>query len=465
MSKLDFFSRSHADERFGAMLESKNYRAGADDFIAMCENFPNQAYCAYLAGLALQYLNDLPAATAYHERAVALDPENVETLLHLTVLLCEQHQFQRAQEPALQLLNLAPDHPVGWFHLSHIYLHTHRPVVAEHGFRRTLELLPHLAPAHFGLACTLIQRKKWAEAWNEFEWRPQHSNMRATIENAAPLWQNDSLDDASLVVIADQGHDDAVQFARFIPELAKLCNDIRVWAPPETVDVFTRIPGVKRASSDLAQLTPADYFVPLLSLPHRLQKNLDGVPPQPPYLKADPARVEHFRTLLTSSGNALCIGIVMTNDQGLTIPAAELAAIFEIPNIRWINLHPGAPAADAIAAGVEDWSTRLRDYGDVAALCANLDGVIGIASTSLHVAGAMQVPSIGLLQATANWRWGKNGERSAWYPAMTFTRQSDPASWSDAAAQAAVHARLWRMNLRKPVPTVSGDIPAPAVRV
>jgi len=204
-------------------------------------------------------------------------------------------------------------------------------------------------------------------------------------------------------------------------------------------------------------LPPFDFHVPLLDLPRLLGTTLETVPAAVPYLSADPARVERWRDILAGDPPGLRVGLVWSgnphhgNDRNRSVLLRDFEPLADVPGVTFVSLQKGAAASQAsdstLRLKVVDHTPRLIDFGETAALLANLDLVVTVDTSVAHLSGALARPTWVLLPFAPDWRWMLERTDSPWYPTMRLFRQPAPGQW--AAVVRSVKTELGRMEGRR----------------
>lgn len=241
-----------------------------------------------------------------------------------------------------------------------------------------------------------------------------------------------------LLLQAEQGFGDTLQFVRYAALCAARGASVTVRAPAPLRGLLARVPGVARAVADDAPPPPADCMAPLLSLPLAFGTTLADVPASIPYLRADPARAAAWQARLAAVpgrrvGLAWAGGAhagdadAMAMDRRRSLDPALLAPLIGLPGISLVSLQKGRGAAPA---GVVDWTAELTDFDDTAALVAGLDLVITVDTAVAHLAGGMGRPVWLLNRFDSCWRWLRGRDDSPWYPTLRQFRQEVPGDWA-----------------------------------
>lgn len=330
----------------------------------------------------------------------------------------------------------------------------------ESCYRKALTLQPDFPAAHWNLSLCLLLRGDFERGWPEHEWRWRWSGFGETPRPfAQPIWRGEPPEavKGTLLVTAEQGLGDTLQFARYLPLLAEQGYDVTFEAQ---VPLFTLLwfslggSGVRvvpRAGSP-AQVhddLPFAAHVSLLSLPERFKTRLDTIPAiAAPYLHADPFRRLLWRERLEAAGaGRLKVGLVWrgrpqhARDADRSMSAERLKPLLATPGVAFFSLHkdpPGRPADDP--PGVTPLGGLFNDFADAAAAVVNLDLVITVDTAAAHLAGGLGVPVWTLLPFSPDWRWMLERSDSPWHPSMTLFRQPAAGDWESVVAAAA--ARL-----------------------
>lgn len=310
-------------------------------------------------------------------------------------------------------------------------------------FLRALAIDPNSAPAHFNLGMALLAQGDFKPGWIEYEWRHRLEQARGSHPPlAVPGWNGMRLPEGRLLLIGDQGYGDTIQFARYVPMAAERCHEVVLGLSPELFPLVSRIKGASGAFSRWEQMPPVVAWCMLSSLPGIFNTEAHTIPAETPYLAADPGAVTRWAARLAELGEARRrrIGLFWTgrtrppHDARRSLSLAECVPLLREAHACFVSLQREVPAAQAetLAASkaLLDLSGELRDFGETAAVIANLDLVITIDSAVAHLAGALGKPAWVLLQWQADWRWFRDREDSPWYPSLRLFRQPEPGAWS-----------------------------------
>jgi hypothetical protein len=250
----------------------------------------------------------------------------------------------------------------------------------------------------------------------------------------APAWRGEPLAGRRLLVWAEQGLGDTLQFVRYARHLADLSAEIVVEVQPELERV------VRQSLPDIEVIARGgppprfDVHAPLMSLPHRLGTHLDTIPADVPYLKADEARMARWADRLGPRDAGRRIGVVWagnvqsSNLRRRSLDPGLLGALADVPGVEWFSLQKGSAARPPV--DMTDWTAELLDFADTAALLTQLDLVITVDTAVAHLAGALGRPVWIMLLNAPDWRWLLRRADSPWYPTARLFRQHQPGDWN-----------------------------------
>jgi hypothetical protein len=325
--------------------------------------------------------------------------------------------------------------PEVWFNLGHVYRLLLRLDDAAAAFERAISLRPDFAMARWDRSLTHLLAGNYLRGWEDFDSRFQLPAKRP-IHFVVPAW-NGSLEELrgkTILLAAEQGFGDTIQFARYVPILADAGARVVLICQPELVSLMTGVRGLAAVASPPVQVPPHDLCAPLMSLGKLLRTTPETVPADVPYL-----HVQRSDRLASFAGTRK-VGLVWAgrpthpNDVKRSIPLTELSPLIETPGITWVSLQKG-PASEQLRSSpfgstMVDAGASLGDFADTARLISELDLVISVDTGVVHLAGALGKPVWTLLPYNPDWRWMLNRDDSPWYPTMRLFRQQNRGDWS-----------------------------------
>lgn len=414
------------------------------------------------AAARLAALRPGPESLAAHAHALtdAGEPERAEALLraadhqggwHPATLIalgtalihCGRH---REAVAALQrALAHEPTGAAALGNLGYAWLSLHAVRAAEAAFRRALRLSPEVTEAAVGLGATLLLDGRLGEGAALYERRLALPAFRPPQPFSAPDWTGERRPGLRLLIHADRGLGDAIQFIRYARPLREAGMRV-IFHGQESLLGLVRASGLVDAVQAYGTPPlPCDAQVHVLSLIHRMGTNLATVPGNVPYLRApEPARARWRTRLAAISG--LRVGLVWAGsaqflyDRQRSPRLTPLQPLFAVDGVRVIGLQvgDGRRDLDTLAAplpGLLDLGAELVDFADTAAVMEELDLVVSSCTATAHLAGALARPVAVLLHHGSEWRWLRERSDSPWYPTARLYRQPQPGDWATPVAR------------------------------
>lgn len=410
----------------GVLYELGRFADAARSYRKAVRLQPNRPDFHCNLGLALASSGELSPAAESFGAALVRDPAHIDAINGLGTALYGQRRIGEAMAVFRQGCQAAPDSP-------------------------------HLL---WNLATTALALGDFETGWPAFEARWRKPSMAPRwYESGAPTWNGtDSLDGKTILLFAEQGFGDTIQFVRFAPVLAQRGARVILLVQPELVSLLAAMPGVTACLGFGSAVPPVDLQYPVMSLPWALGVTLDTIPADP-YLAADPDAASAWRERLAALPG-LKVGLVWAGDtQSLQPEAArvdprrslrlnQLAPLAAVEGVSFVSLQKGQPAEQAHAglAGrtLHDWTGELNSFADTAALAQTLDLVISVDTAVAHLAAALGRPVWLLNRFDSCWRWLDGRDDSPWYPTLRQFRQTSPGEWAGVVTRlrAALAARV-----------------------
>jgi tetratricopeptide (TPR) repeat protein len=404
-------------------------------------------------GLVLAKLNRLEDALASFDAALALDPRSAEAHSRRAAALNDLARTTEALAAADRAIELEPDLSDAHNSRGIALYDLQRLDEALASYDRAVALKPEGAEAHLNRALARLKDGDLAAGFAEYPWRwrvRDAASYRPSV--ACPEWQGERLEGRRLLIFAEQGFGDSLQFVRYVPPVAALGAQVTLLVDAPLARLFrASLPGVEvvdRLPRDAAY----DLQVAMLCLPRILGTTLETIPAGAPYLTVDRDSSATFaRRLADLPGRK--VGLVWAGasrrhspmlaaiDARRSLRLDQLAPLAAVPGVQFVSLQIGEPAAQAAdpPAGLRlvDCTAGLSDFADTAALVANLDLVITVDTAVAHLAGALGRPVWILSRYDGCWRWLADRDDSPWYPTARLFRQAAPGAWRRAIAAVA----------------------------
>jgi Tfp pilus assembly protein PilF len=396
--------------RGNALTEMGRAEAALVDYDAALVTAPNHPLAHYNRGNALRLLGREPEAIVAYERALTAGPQHINA----------------------------------WLNRGHALAALNRHQDAITSYDRALALQPDHADAHFNAAMSLLTVGAYARGFQEYEWRWKRTGMAGRKEFRRPPWLGDApLNGKTIVLHAEQGLGDTVQFARYVPQIGRMGARVVLEVPGELKPLLAGLDGVAEVVVRGERLPPYDLHCPLGSLPLACKTGVSNIPAAIPYLRAPEthlakwrARLEQLpspRVALAWSGRA-----AHPNDRNRSVSLAELKPLLSAPGVRFISVQRELRDDDAAMLSREPRiahvGAELYDFADTAAVLSLCDLLVCVDTSVAHVAGALGRPVALLVPFQPDWRWMLDRDASPWYPNIRLYRQSAPRDWGGVIA-------------------------------
>jgi tetratricopeptide (TPR) repeat protein len=441
---------------------------------------PSAVAAHFGLGTILQRLKRYPAAMASYERALELAPDYADAAVGVAHCQLEQHAYGEAESWMRRAIALSADKPQYWTNLGVALANQERypeafaalgragelefaqgaPLesVVDLGFaliltgeddaavslyRRHLPDVPDpRAHGHYALA--LLALGQFREGWEQYEFRwMQEPHLSHRPGFAQPVWAGQDPAGKTILLRAEQGAGDIIQFARFAVALKALGATVVLQVRPELTDLARGFAGADQVFAPPTAPPPFDYYVHLMSLPHVLGTELATIPATVPYLRVDPIRLQRWAPRFAESG--LKVGVVWAGnpahlrDLQRSIPFRALNDLWRLRGVQYFSLQkalrPGEFEQFPPPTTLVNLAPELEDFADTAAVIAQLDLVICVDTAIAHLAGALGKPVWLMLPAIGDFRWLKDRDDSPWYPTMRLFRQRQMGQWDEVVAR------------------------------
>jgi tetratricopeptide (TPR) repeat protein len=392
-------------------------------------------------GVALLELGRPAEALGSVDRAVASDPKHLDALGNRGNALLKLNRVAEALATYDRALQLAP---------GNVQLLTNRAVAlrrldcpqeAAMSAGSALRIRPDFSPAQFVESVARLTLGDFTAGWRGYESRWRVGALAAQRRGfTVPLWLGrQSLAGKTILLHAEQGFGDTLQFARYVAAVLARGGKIVLEVQSKLVRLLSRMPEIEVVVAHGDPLPPFDFHCPLLSLPLACATELTTIPAEVPYIVPDAKEVAAWRARLPLRWPL--IGLAWSgeqshdNDLNRSMSLATLAPLLDLPDATFVSLQHEVREADLptlqASANVHDAGTKFRDFADTAAVIASLDAVISVDTAVAHLAGAMAKPLWLMLPFAADFRWLRERSDSPWYPTARLYRQSAFGNWDN----------------------------------
>lgn len=422
-------------------------------------------------------------ARGCYEEATRLNPDYQSAWANLGAILIGEDCLDEAENAFRNVLRLNPSDAIAHYNLGNVYKDQWRLDEAIACYQRALELNPgfyepHVnlgqvfqkqgrlpeaiaslaqgiqlhpddAEAHFHYALALLLSGDFKSGWDEYEWRWQYEAQNRDF--SFPVWNGKSLHAETLLVYAEQGVGDEIMFAACLPELTRKTGSCLLECDPRLVSLFSRSFPLARViarpveldGSSQHELASVDKQIALGSVGRYLRKDLESFPESCRFLVADPELRNKWRQRLSRLGDGLKVGISWRGGNAPKIRKQRStmldlwSEILAVPGVQFVNVQYGdceeelRVIRELTGIEIHDWDDAdpLHDMENFAAQIAELDLVISVDNSTVHMAGALGVDAWTLLPFAPNWRWLLNRDDSPWYTSVKLYRQENIGEW------------------------------------
>ena len=416
-----------------------------------------QAHCpeAYHdRGNALRKLKRVDEALASYESAIRIKPDFAEAYCSLGAALVDLRHLELAVQILSNALLFKPDLAEAYYNQGNALRELRKLDDAVESYSKAIALNHSYVGAHWNMANTLLCNGDFANGWPSFEWRWKTDSLIDHQRSfAQALWLGaESLEGKTILLHAEQGLGDTLQFCRYAPLVAAKGAKVILEVQVPLVQLLHCLPGDIRIIPTGSSLPEFDLHCPLMSLPLAFQTRLDSIPFSTLYLQADKDKSTFWQERLATYADKKRVGLVWNGgfradkqsiNEQRNIPLDQIAVLND-SEIIFVSLQKGDPAERELRERKDEiWPTdnlliftdELKDFSDTAALIDNLHLVISVDTSTAHLAAAMGKPVWLLNRYDGCWRWMLDGERSPWYDSVRIYRQQRFLDWSDVLAR------------------------------
>lgn len=413
----------------------------------------------------------------YFHEAMRLSPNNAETLLDYASALQKVGRFSESESIIKQMLAVTPEHARAYLKLANLYTTNHRYDESADALRQVLRIDPgmkgevlqefavmarrqgdfrkamgyydealSLRPDNFELrwerSLNLLLLGHFQEGLSEYEARTHYWKYRDEMHKyilSKPRWDGGDLEERTILIYAEQGFGDSIQFSRYLPLIADRGGEVIFYCYGELSGLLKRLRGVKRVEVLSEKILTESFAVhaSIMSLPHLFRTQLDTIPAQIPYLYADTSLTSLWRERIDSS--QLNVGLVWAGrsthpeNYWRSMSPQDLFPLADSGAINFYSLQKDLIFNEyklvSSKLNIKDLSRDVHDFDDTAAIISNLDLIITVDTAVAHLAGALGRPVWTLVHFPPDWRWMMDREDSPWYPTMRLFRRGKEEAW------------------------------------
>jgi tetratricopeptide (TPR) repeat protein len=380
-------------------------------------------------------------AIRHLRKAISHRPRFPEAMNNLALLLRSAGETREAEVLFRKALALRPAYAAAWNNLGNLCVELSRAGEAERCYSKAISIDAGYAEAHTNRALISLLQGCFEQGWLEYEWRwKQPGSSARTL--ARPEWDGSNIEGKTILLHAEQGAGDTIQFIRYARLLHRQGAQVFVHCQDSLQTLLKGMPELARVFSGPAQAPEFDVHAPLMSLPRMFGTSIDSIPGDTPYLLPPEGPVPQELT----SCRGFRVGLVWRgnpshrNDRNRSVPLELLQDLVKIEGAQFFSLQVGPAAAEEQqlrAGAIVDLSAGLSDYAATARCLGQLDLLITVDTSVAHLAGALGRRVWTLLPACNDWRWLQDREDTPWYPSMRLYRQNSLRNWKPVAERIA----------------------------
>ncbi len=413
-------------------------------------------------GLCLSTVQRIAEAETEFRTALQLKPDFVEALNNLWALLTREDRHAESLEISARMLEFRPNDPDVW-NAHGIDLHfSGRSLEAVEAYSRALRLNSSHANARFNLGSVQLGLGDLKNGWINYSarWEAHQSKPPAV---RVPEWDGSDLNGKTILLWAEQGLGDSIQFIRYATVLSARGAKVVFRCPKPLVHLLARTPGIDRIVPENQPSGPADVHASVVNLPRLLGIHaVKDIAPQPPYITPAPELVSRWGDrlkLYRSLRVGVCCGAKHTQpgNRDRSFPSEFFGHLARVAGVHLFSLQKGHAAAISEVISFPGLDEEPGPFMDTAAIMCNLDLVVSCDTSIGHLAGALGLPVWLAINFNADWRWIQGRDDTPWYPRTRLFRQEKPGDWDGVFRRIATELRPLAARKLVPVEISPGE--------
>ena len=424
--------------------KSGNKKKAIEIYEQLIELLPTNYEYYYFAATLSEEINLLDKAEAYFKKAISINNDFALAIFGLGKTLRKKNCLSESLEYFNKYKMLKPDDANGYYNAGVIYDKLLKYSEAEINYRKAIELNPNLPDAHWNLSLLLLRNGIYNEGWKEFEWRKKLSFFKKPILPVKE-WNNENIDNKSVLLYSEQGFGDSIQFLRFATILKNRVKRLDAFVPVELKRLFESSNIFTVVHSTIEKVKPSiyNYKIPFLSLPYLIGADKNRI--------ALPRPIFTMQEKDSDLNKPMKIGIVWKgnreheNSKNRDVPLSMILELFSNrKDFKLFSFQIGQLKNEEKNLlqkfSVKDLSSEITDFYDTAILLQKMDYLISVDTAIAHLAGSIGLDVLLLIPSNSDWRWG-NGQSTPWYKSVKLFRQENSGGWKNAIEQIADELR------------------------
>jgi Tfp pilus assembly protein PilF len=425
----------------GVVLQKlKRYSESAEVYEDALDYIKDNPYLYSNLASVLELLGQSSKALEYFLEADRIMPNNPNFYSAIGGALCKLERFSESINYIEKAIRINPNNSNYYFNLALTYTamqEHHKSIVF---YEKSIELNPSFPQAHFNLSIAYLTIGNYQKGWKEHEWRTyfiEDTNYTYVFKESS--WKGENLNGQNLYIHSEQGLGDTIQFSRFLKDLKNINGKIIFNTHPELKELITTVKGYDELEATKTfTIEKGTNNILLLSLPNVLNISLSSIKNEEPYISVPQEYVDKWKNKFDNISE-FKVGVVWepksnsSTHKIRTVPLSNFFDLLKIPNVMLFSLQKGDtiqklsqyPKTDRFV----NLDIEINNFADTSAIIENMDLIISIDTSVIHLAGAMGKPTWTLLAKNPDWRWMLDRDDTPWYPTMKLFRQKTKGDW------------------------------------
>ena len=383
-------------------------------------------------GNALKEKGLLDEAITVYKKTLEINPNRADTYYNLGIVFKESGQASEAITCYSKATQMNPSHADAYNNLGLALRDKGHIKEAIHSFEEALHIESDNAVFHWNLSLALLLSGNFEQGWKEYEWRSKVKDFPQRMVSQ-PLWDGSDIAGQTILLYAEQGFGDTIQFIRYASLVAQRGAKVIVSCQNELTSLLKTVEGVHHVVGYREQIPGFDVYFPLVSLSFIFNTTLESIPARIPYIAVDFPLIQKWTVKVQNHNTNFKIGLAWAGREQRSCSLEIFSSLSCLDEITFYSLQKGEAAGQAKnpPKGMKliDHTEDIHDFSDTAAFIENLDLIISVDTAVAHLAGALGKPVWTLLPFVPDWRWMLRREDSPWYPTMRLFRQPSLGDW------------------------------------
>lgn len=408
----------------------------------------NAAAWCYL-GIVLHDQRQYEQSIAAYRHALGLQPDFPIALNNLGNSLRYTNQVEEADQCFEQAIRLKPDYLNAYKNRGTLHVWTGSIERGLKWYEQALAINPNEAELRRNLGVIYLLQGRFEEGWREYRWRWKVGDLHRP-QLMAPVWDGSDVRGKSILLTAEQGLGDTLNFVRFARVLRERGAKTIVHCQAALLALLQQTPELGPMFPNTLQFESRfDMHCSMLDVADILNVDAESIPRYPSYLQPSAQLAGYWSERLPTNLPSFRIGIAWQGnpdhqaDMFRSVPLSHFQPLSEIPGVEWFSLQSGFGVEQMAAwrgskplhAFGDDLDKTSGAFMDTAAIMRRLDLVISSDTAIAHLAGALGVPTWIALNYIPDWRWLLERSDSLWYPSVKLFRQPSLGNWTELFAQ------------------------------